>query len=85
MGWVSEVEQSLARIHRELRLQGEQLQRVMAMRLGEMEARLEGRLDAARQPTTDAAVEPERSPVARKPEYVRTEAAQELAPPSGER
>ncbi len=85
----SEVSHAVERIQRDLRNQGEQIQRVLAMRLGEMEARLEGRLDAARQPGADFAVDPagapQRSPVARTPEYVRTEAPFVAAPPLGER
>jgi hypothetical protein len=65
----SEVSQAVERIQRDLRNQGEQIQRVLAMRLGEMEARLEGRLDAARAPGADFAVDPaaapQRSPEAR--------------------
>lgn len=41
----AELEQAMARIQRELRQQGEQLQRGLAMRLGEMEARLTGQLE----------------------------------------
>ncbi|MES2483347.1 MAG: hypothetical protein V4609_15245 [Pseudomonadota bacterium] len=39
----SEVSQAMERIQRDLRNQGEQIQRALAMRLGEMEARLEAR------------------------------------------
>ncbi len=80
----SEVSQAVERIQRDLRNQGEQLQRVMAMRLGEMEARLEGRLDAVHPPAADAAP-PERSRVARTPEYVRTEPPLTAVPPLDER
>lgn len=85
----SEVSQAIERIQRDLRNQGEQIQRVLAMRLGEMEARLEGRLDTARQPGADFAVDPalapQRSPVARTPEYVRPQPPAVAVPPLRER
>ncbi len=76
----SEVAQAMERIQRDLRNQGEQIQRALAMRLGEMEARLEARLDTASPPAA-AAAPPERSRVARTPEYVRTEPPLAAVPP----
>lgn len=85
----SEVSQAMERIQRDLRNQGEQIQRALAMRLGEMEARLEARLDTARQTGADFAVDPaaapQRSPVARTPEYVRPEPPLVATPPLRER
>jgi len=64
----SEMEQTVARIQRELRNQLEQLQRALGMRLGEMEARLE------RPALAPAAASQEslgRSRIARNPQYLR--------------
>lgn len=91
MNAASQMEQTVARIQRELRTQVEQMQRAMTMRLGEMEARLESRLEPAGRESA-AAADVQRSPVARNPEYPRSEPVrafvtrgQALRPTSGER
>jgi hypothetical protein len=85
----SDVSHALERIQRDLRNQGEQLQRVLAMRMGEMEARLESRLDGAGQPrfepATDSAVPPPRMHVTRAPEPLRTAPADGVTPPVRDR
>jgi uncharacterized integral membrane protein len=54
----SEMEQTVARIQRELRHQLEQLHRALGVRLGEMEARLEARIDRPAMADTDASGRP---------------------------
>ncbi len=75
MNAASEMEQTVARIQRELRNQVEQLQRALGMRLGEMEARLEARIERAPYPPAGPMAEHQERPrIARNPEYLRSPA-----------